>query len=320
MEDTDNILQGSQLPCIDRPIDNTALTAYLACPREYFLSMVLHRREKGRSAALTFGSAWHKALEIHYLTDGDVDAVQAGVTAAWEGHDSADDYRTLPRVLHDYNLYVREYGIPSRESAKTVGWPHQPLVELSTNAQAEGLLHPWAGKLDRFIRIGGLVYLEDHKTTSRFDKNYWKQFGLSYQMMGYTFLGKQLLPGESVAGVRINLSHVLTNKTQFHHQLFTFTPQRMAEWVDNTNMWLIRLNRDYERLNELREEFGSYEEIPETRVSEAFPMHWGDNGCSRKFGMCRYHAVCSIGPHLRRQMLEREFEIKVWNPLEVDDE
>jgi hypothetical protein len=320
VQDLEAVLQGSLCPAIDRPIDNTALQAYLACPREYFLGMVLHRRGRGKSPALVFGSTWHEALKTHYITNGDRAAVQTAIFESWEEHGSVDDYRTVNRVLLDYDLYVKKYGKPSLEPAKTVGWPDAPIVEIATNAMGFGLIHPWAGKIDRVIATQGLMYIEDHKTTSRLDKNYFSQFNLSYQMMGYTFLGKCVMPNEKVAGVRINLSHVLTNKTEFHQQLFVYSEEKILEWVANTNVWLRRLNADHERFNELAKEFGKVEEIPWQKLNEAFPAHWGDNGCSRKFGLCHYNGACGISPQLRFKLLEREFEVNPWNPLEAEDE
>lgn len=307
-------LRGSQLPVINRPLDNTALQAYLACPREYFLAMIQHMRSSGRSPALVFGSAWHKALETHYKSGGDRDLVQLATQLSWEGHDSADDYRTLKRVLLDYDKYSKKF--LQDDIASTVGWPDHPIIEVSTNAMGSSLLHPWAGKIDRIVEVGGLLYVEDHKTTSRLDKNYFTQFKLSYQMKGYTYLAQQLLPGEKIVGVRINLSHVLTAKTEFHRQLFTFSKGEIDEWTKVTNAWMSRLGRDIETYNEaIARGLDSWDAI-----NLAFPAHFGDNGCSRKFGMCQYHQACSVGTRIRDQMLERDFEIRPWNPLEADDD
>jgi hypothetical protein len=187
--------RGSQLPVINRPLDNTAMSTYMACPREYDFSMRQHRRGKGKKPSLVFGSGWHVAMEAHYSTGGDRTAVQKAILERWEGHDAVDDYRTVERVLLDYDAYRKKWGAdPTKEAAKTVGYPNEPLVEIATNAMGGGLLHPYAGKLDRIINLEGDIYIEDHKTTSRLDKHYFKQFSLSNQMFGYHFLGKQLLP------------------------------------------------------------------------------------------------------------------------------
>lgn len=293
-----------------RVIDNTALASYMTCPREYFYSMVLHRRPEGRSPALVFGTAWHKALEVHYKTNGDRHEVARQVIDSWEGHDSADDYRTLARVLLDYESYATRFGLPESENAKTVGWPDAPMVEMAVNLDDDDLLHPYAGKLDRLVEIGGLVYVEDHKTTSRLDKNYFKQYDNSNQMLGYHFLGKKLLPSRNVVGVRLNVAHVLTNKTEFIRELFNFSPDRLAEWKVNYNTWIRRLGAEYDLMQDK-------ELVPGT---DYFPGHYGDNGCSRKFGMCGYHEVCSMPLRLRMEFLEREYELNPWNPLENNDD
>lgn len=306
----------TSLPVIQRPLDNTALQAYMACPREYYFSMHLHRRARGSSPALAFGTAWHKALEIHYKSGGNEDLVELMVRSSWEAHDAVDDYRTLDRVLLDYRKYRRTYGTPDEESSRgqgrTVGYPDEPMVELSLNAHAEPLIHPWAGKIDRIIELGGLYYVEDHKTTSRLDRNYYRGFDLSQQMMGYTFLAQHLMPSKQVVGVRINVAHVLKTGTNFERQLFTYSPAQLDEWARNTNKWMYRLSEDIKEWQGYTSWRG--DEIP-------WPIaHYGDNGCSRKYGMCSYHSVCSVSPRLRQGMLESQFDLNPWNPLAVEED
>lgn len=296
---------------IDRVLDNTAVSTYQTCPREYYFSMVLHRRssEVGH-APLVYGRVWHKILEVHYRTGGDESAVFEAALVCWDqGHGAVGDHRTLERALLDYRKYAQKYG--AADIAETVGYPDNPLVELPINCQGEGLIHPYAGKIDRLVRIGKQIYVEDHKTTSRLDKYYFTGFDLSSQMLGYTYLAQQLMPGETVAGVRINVAHVLKDSTVFpERQLFTFSPDRIAEWVRNTNIWMSRINGEMEWM----EENGGVQDT-------AFPGHYGTNGCDRKFGLCQYHRVCSVSPRIRQRALEAEFpETTPWNPLAVEDE
>jgi hypothetical protein len=307
---------GTGLPFIKRPLDNTALQAYMACPREYWLSMVQHRRGTGLSPALSYGLAMHTALEHHYKSGGNEDIVEMMVRAKWKKHDSSDDYRTLDRVILDYQRYRKKYGAdPSKEPAKTVGWPTHPMVELSTNAVGGGLIHPWAVKIDRIIELNGLGYVEDHKSTSRLDKNYFKSFELSNQMMGYLHVAQQLVPSLKIVGVRINVIHCLSKETNFERMVLTFSPDQMQEWVENTNQWMERLNSE-SKYWYLQEEIAKLRDEP-----IPFPIaHFGDNGCSRKYGLCGYHRVCSVSSRIRHQMLENEFPVNPWNPLEADDE
>lgn len=305
------------LQMLNRPLDNTALSAYLACPREFLFSMVMHRRSGGKSAALTFGSGWHHALEAHYKSGGDREVVHYFVRKKWEDHGSPDDHRTLERVLLDYDKYLKKYdGRDGNDVGATVGFPENPLVEIATNAQGDALVHPWAVKIDRIVKIGGLYYAEDHKTTSRLDRNYFKQFELSYQMMGYTYVAQQLFPDIKIQGVRINLSHVLKDKSEFYRELFPYSPAQIKVWTATTNAWLRQLGDATYRYYSALESGGD----PYNAIVEAFPAHFGDNGCSRKFGLCQYHPVCSAGPAIQLRLLEREYDVVPWNPLEVDDD
>lgn len=285
------------LPVIQRPIDNTALTAYMTCPREYFFGMVQHRRPSGRSPALVFGSAWHTILENHYKGKTIIEAVKAGLEA-WEDHGAVDDYRTPQRLVLSFEQYLKRWGT-DQDIKDTLGWPENPLVECAVEIDADELAHPYAGKIDRVVLVNGLGYIEDHKTTSRLDRHYFSQFENSNQMKGYVFMAQKLVPSIKIVGARINLAHVTKTKTEFHRHLVTFTPEQMLEWVGNYNRWANRLAHDTE--------------------AGDFPGHFGDNGCSRKYGLCSYHRVCRVSPRLQQKVLEQEFEVNPWNPLQVED-
>lgn len=322
-----------ELPLVGRPIDNTALKAYMACPREYFLSMVEHRRPQSKSAALAFGSVWHTILEWHYK-GASYERVRKNAIKAWVGHDaeaSGSDYRTLDRALLDYDSYLKEFGTAEEEAnfgkGRTLGSEEQKFVELTTNAMGGGLIHPYAVKIDRIIELNGLYYIEDHKTTSRFDKNYWKQYDLNQQMMGYVFVANLILPSVKIIGARINLSHVLTKKSTFKRQLFTYTPAQLEEWKDNTNYWMKRVSESHliARLQDGGDIPEEYEDMPAymadwLKDKIAWPAHFGDDGCTRRYGLCSYHRVCSTSPRLRERVLENEFDINPWNPMEIENE
>lgn len=306
------VLQPSTgLPGINRPLDNTALSTYMTCPREYWFSMVLNRRPGGLSPALSYGRSWHHAMEHHYRTGGNAELVELLVRNKWEDHGAMDDYRTLERCILDYKRYRNRWGAdPASEAGRTVGWPVQPMVEVQSNTMSGGLLHPYAVKIDRIIELDGLGYVEDHKTTSRLDRNYWQQFTLSNQMMGYVFQAQQLAPSLKIVGVRINVCHVLKTGTNFERQVFTYTPDQLREWVHNTNMWMQRLSRDAQDWNDGAASLEAGE----------YPLgHYGENGCSRKYGMCSYHHVCSKSARMRPTVLA-EYPENPWNPLEVDGE
>jgi uncharacterized protein YktA (UPF0223 family) len=288
-----------QLPVIDRAIDNTALSGYMRCPRKYKLSMIENWRIKEVRQALSFGAFWHRLLETHYKTGGDKAQVLSTYTKYKDEVPDQGDYRTADRALIEYNRYVKRYGLGSDIFA-TVGYPDSPMVEISTAIESDTLIHEYAGKIDRVIKVGDLYYIEDHKTTSRFHKAYFKEFDLSNQIKGYVWIARQLLPEYPIAGARINLAHILTNKSDFHRHLVTFSDSQIEEWERNTNSWIRR--------------------IEESTRNDDFPAHFGDNGCSGKFGRCEYFDVCSTNETIRAQVLAQDFEQKVWDPLALGEE
>lgn len=318
----------SHSPLIQRPLDNTALATFMTCPRKYYYSMVLHRRSKGRpSPSLAYGTAWHAALETAYkfepkwqMFSKDVrnevellNAVDEAIDKAWEEHDRPDDYRTVDRVKLEYRNYLAHYGMPWDEDAKTVGFLQgNPLVEIAMELGWPGALHPYAGKLDRIIQLQGQFFIEDHKTTSMWSATFFRQFELKNQMMGYAWMA-QLITGKQIAGVRINAHVCRKRDSQNERQIISFNRDRLQDWARNYNQWVTRIEAEYDRLNaEVREGL-----IEHGLPAFSFPHNF--DACDTKYGMCQYAGVCSMQPRFRTALLEQDFAVNPWNPLEVDD-
>jgi CRISPR/Cas system-associated exonuclease Cas4 (RecB family) len=297
-----------------RPIDNTALTDYMSCPRKFLYAMILHRRKSTRrefetTPALNYGTAWHNAMRVHYswtpereaeLGISCRDAVELTVMKGWKETGDPEDYRTIDRVMLEYDKYVKHWG---DERSETEGWPHRPLVEIATELTWPGAAYPYTGKLDRIIRLNGQQFVEDHKTSSRMESNYFKQWQLSNQMAGYAFMA-YLLTGEHIAGVRINLHVCRKTDSQFERQVVTFGKDRLEHWQKNFNYWIGRIETDLD--------------LWEDGNEEAFPHNF--SACSGKYGMCGYASVCSEIPRARMRALEQDFDIDPWKPLEADDD
>lgn len=296
---------------IGRAIDNTALATYMTCPKKFEYAMLMHRRGEGLpSPALAYGTAWHKALEVHYKLGGgpadrerNRDAVRTRVTLLGVESDRVDDYRTLDRLLLEYDKYVARWGMPLQEDAQTVGWPEQPLVEIATEVTWPGARHPYAGKIDRIVKAQGLFFVEDHKTTSRWSSNYFRQFELKNQMIGYAFIG-QLLTGIPISGVRINAHVCRKSDSQFERQTISFSQDRLEEWARNYNAWITRIENDVL--------------VQPTLGDMAFIRNF--DACDGKYAMCSYAGVCSSSPQIRHKVLEQDFAEIPWNPLEAEDD
>lgn len=306
---------------LPRPLDNTALEAYMSCPRKFYYSMVKHRRGRGgQSPALAYGTTWHAMMEAHYITGGDVKAVTDAAVASWQPHDNPEDHRTLQRAVSEYGQFLSKYGdhdTETRLSGTTVGYPTEPLVECPTEVWWPGALHPYTGKIDRIFEHHGLYYVEDHKTTSAMGATYFRQFDPSNQMMGYAWLA-QKLSGLPIAGVRINAHAVLKGSSKFERQTIMFSEERLEEWSRNLNSWIARMAESYRVYNSdpVGELHGAEPYHADATVLTAFPHNF--QACAGKYGQCTYTDVCTYPARMRERILEAEFTEHPWNPLNPD--
>lgn len=315
------LVQIRRSPHIPRPIDNTALADYMACPRKFFYGMVLNRRRQGVTPpALAFGTSWHSALEAHYKTGGDRAAVEMAILTSWEQHDRPDDHRTMQRVLSCYEQYCNHWGDHATDTARngrTVGFPENPMVEIPVELAWPGGAHPYTGKIDRIIEINGLYYVEDHKSTSQLGAQYFQQYDPSNQMMGYAWLA-QKLTGLRIAGVRINALGVLKTQTKLAREIISYSKERLEEWAENYNAWVARLESSYKIVQDYNADHSQMEPDPDEArsvVNSAFPHNF--QACAGKYGMCQYASVCAFQPARRDYVLSTEYSLKEWDPMQV---
>jgi hypothetical protein len=306
---------------IGRSIDNTVLSAYMRCPSEAFKAYWLHRRNEGHipTPSLGFGSGWHHVMEANYKapesSESDLyDFVHMFAAERWEDHGIKDDFRTFDRLMLEYKKYLKQYGLPWREESKTLGWPTNPLVEIATEVAIPGARHPYTVKLDHPIRIGSQYAIEDHKTSSRQEAGYFKQYELDNQMMGYVCVG-QRVTGHEMIGARIAALFIRKNDSEHERRTIPFGQLRLQEWERNYDRWLDRIERDLQMYQYLLDKGDDQQ----TAMDTAFPLNkWACHG--RKYGHCSYVGTCALPPHLRQRALEEDFAVEVWNPLEADGE
>jgi hypothetical protein len=306
---------------IGRPIDNTVLSTYMRCPSEAIKAYWMHRRnEKGTKPSLGYGTAWHAGMEAIYKAPemSEADLIEVGrlaIAEKWEDHGIADDMRTFERCCLELKKHLKTYGLPWLQDVKTVGWPENPMVEMSAEVAIPGARHPYTVKVDRLTIAAGQYGFDDHKTASRDEGDYFSSYELDNQMMGYA-VGGQLLSGHIIGSARIR-RHVIRTKDSVHDQRnISFSQPRLIAWCANYERWLIRLERDLIDWKGLIAQGMD----PYTAADVAFPLNKAQCATGRKYGHCPYMAVCSLPPSLRGRSLEDDYEINVWNPLEAGTE
>jgi hypothetical protein len=295
------------------------MSMYTTCPRKYLYGMVLHRRNDAKpTPALAYGSGWHKILESNYRApvmsrEELYDYVEDVALNAWQESTNPDDYRTFQRSMVEYDKFINKYGLPWDESDKTYGWPDHPMLEQSIEVQVPGARHPYTGKIDRIVESQGQYIIEDHKTASMMKSDYFRQWEMDNQMIGYAVIAG-IMTGLPIAGVRINLHVIRKSDSVFERQTIRFAQQRLDHWKQNYDYWLARIETDMIAL--------SFENEPEAEDRSvnlsAFPHNFA--ACATKYGMCQYASVCSMPPRLRQASLEADFEVHPWNPLETAED
>lgn len=309
----ETLASSRQLPVyselIGRPIDNTAQTDYMRCPNLYLKGMVENRRPAGMpTPALNYGSGWHVIMALNYKAPVMerrelIDMVETKSAEKWGLSSNPDDYRTFQRAQVEYEKYLNKWGLPWEEEGETVGWPTNPMVEIAVEMPIPGARHPYVGKLDRFLKRSGQSLIEDHKTASREEKDYFEQWSMSNQMQGYAVLGS-LVTGDTINSIRINLHIIRKSDSVFERRTLHFAQHRLDRWKRNYDHWLERIERDME--------------LWKAGDPRAFPQNF--SACAGKYSMCVYKGVCSDRPDLEEMGLAQDFEVNPWNPLEADDD
>ena len=152
--------------------------------------MVRHLDTKTVSPALEFGAAIHDALDIYY-TNGLTNAI----TKFRESYKDreGDDVRTVANGEKVLEWYSKVY---AHEPFKLIGKPEV------------GFVFPYGeitlgGRMDLPVEWDGQLWVVEHKTTSRLDVNYFKQFALDKQITFYTIAAEAYF-GRECRGCIVN--------------------------------------------------------------------------------------------------------------------
>jgi hypothetical protein len=265
------------------------LSSYKDCPRKYYLRHILNWRSAGTSLPLTFGLAWHAAMDVVWqhakqLSERELpEYALAKFLETWEeqglnaqlGLEEIE--KMLPRTpsvaLEMLRAYVNTRGRMLQEAEVLA-------VEQPFAVPLPSMLDVWyVGKLDKIVRYNGQLLVLEHKTTTAYKKDggfqtaYVEGWFSDSQVKGYQFGGALFFPGLKQVWVDAALVHKQV------HNAFRFVPVEhgaplLQEWIDDTRDWIGRVQRDYAR---------GY-----------FPKN--ENSCMGKFGACPYLDICRTTP------------------------
>lgn len=312
-------------------LDNTACEKFTTCPRAASYYLVHKREAHAKNAALIFGGAIHKGLERLAL-GGTVEEACAEVSTYFlENPAPPDDYRTVGNaveIIRQYDIHTtlapdyQQTILRDKNDKPIVEQPFElPLgvIELDAQIQLPQWDSPrhviavhvaWSGRMDELVFTNEQNRVLDHKTSSIDGDQFIQDFQLSNQVLGYVWAAQQLYPEHNVSSFCLNVIRFkkpvanvgLTQKgprggepaLRFFRAYFQYTPDRVAEWANNTlaivEDFIYSLSRNY------------------------FPLH--TKWCFGKYGRCSYHDICTIDDQsMRVRLLNTEaFKDVTWNP------
>lgn len=312
-------------------IDNSSLEKFTTCPRAAENYLVRSRESSRDSSATSFGKLFHSCEELrllHGLSPVVVKRQYELVLEHFEQHPVApDDHRTAARMISILDLYNKRYendGYPEKvlekDGQKMVERAYKvELCSLELNCilpyDAFALLqHPqsmerngdlrvrslhifWTGRIDAILHDSNALWVLDHKTSSIGGEQYYEDFKLSSQTVGYTWAAQKLL-GEAVAGLILNAVIIRKpTKTgiahEFNRQTYFYSQDRITEWEDNVKAMV--------------------SDFVANLVRGFFPQH--TKWCMSKYGKCPYHENCSLPREARAADLSSDLYRNVtWNP------
>lgn len=313
--------------------DSTSIGLFKTCPRLYQYTLLEGWAGKSESIHLTFGIAYHHALETYARLRAEGTAHEAAIhsvltevlrsTADWvvDLSSKAGKYKnrdTLISLILDYldhfiddpcETYIKSDGAPAVELSFRFELDWGPMDQSVAHSDLSGPLKEFVSKsiqpqpyllcghLDRVVRFNDQLFVLDHKTTTTAPTEYYfKQFDPHNQMTLYTIAGQVVLD-TPIRGVIISAAQILLTQPNRFIRGFTYRTQ------DQLDEWLL----------DLRLHLNNAEACAEANY---WPMN--DTSCD-KFGGCKFRGVCSKSPEVREMFLKADFikleESQRWNPL-----
>lgn len=294
-----------QIPNLQIAYDNSSLSVAKDCLRKYQYQVIEGRRPKGKAAPLLFGSAFHKCLEkFDFLKavgvfEHDI-IVRECVRLAFmlsEESFGEDNLRTrlgLIRAVVQYADHYRKdefrtHVLSTGRVAVELSFRFElPISALSTNEP-----YIYCGHIDKLAWQNDNLYVFEHKhTTSYLSENYWNRYIFSGQINGYKYAGKVIFK-ENVVGALINTVQIGQNFVNFGRRIAPANPAHLDEWMEGTVYYIKQLEKAVK--------------------DNYFPMN--TESCNKYKG-CPFIKVCFKSPYLRQKILEEDFVVDRWNPLE----
>lgn len=296
-------------------IDPSKLTDFQDCPRLFFYSHLLGWRVDAPAQDLTFGTAWHEAME-YLLLNGYEDtkgAYDAFVKCYRKDFDPSTDEIYPAKNPTTAALALGNYaGRYRRDLVEN----EVLFTEISGTVPIDDQGRNLYFRMDSILRNKekGYYFSWDHKTKGGPFSRIWEDnFFLSLQTGTYTHCMYCIYPPELVRGIEYNgtsFRHLKRSGPQidFRRVPAWKTPAQMNTWLWNTLDLVHTLESELERFA------GCSIDDP---ILMAFPLN--PNRCTKYYG-CRFHDFCMSWANPLQRCIEPPlgYHTEFWDPREMD--
>jgi len=312
-------------------IDNTMISTYRRCPREFYLRHVKHWRPEGTALPLVFGLAWHDALDIVWglassgLSDIELrEAAWERFCETWEAEGlPPSDQLTMeqqellsPRTPGNAREMLAAYIEERRNQLRRfrILDIEKPFAVPIFNTEGPGSVL-YVGRRDKlFSPPSGGVYVGEHKTTTMYSKrggfrqSYLDSFSPNSQVDGYLFATNMELAaeGKRVSGVWVDVALVHKSERVFKWLPIDRSLAMLDSWLVETRIWVERI------LVEIASNKVNGDAVPLT----GFPKN--TDSCFRYNKECPYKDLCRMRPDVNK--LDEPppgFVYDPWSPFDV---
>lgn len=319
-------------------IDWSTLESFLSCDRASEFKLVYGRCSKSRSAltygAAIHAGLEVAARGTRKLSDADLlkTAIAATEIPFIESPTEFGEWRNFESATETVKEYLSHY---KGEAMQVIEHEGQPLIEVGFSMPlgiipintelkyGKGLLvkdvvHPdgsinveddvplfienlhvnWTGIIDKVVTVHNKIWVLDHKTTSMFGPDYFDDFELSTQPIGYQWAMEKVL-GRPIDGyiidVLVGRKPTKTGKgREFHRHFYDRSDWKLSEWPKNT----LELVSD----------------LVHNLVRGYFPQK--TSHCRGKYGKCQYFDTCNLKPEQRLMYLYSDsYQDFTWSPI-----
>lgn len=299
-------------------LDNTKRSCAQTCLRKAYWQNVRGLQSEFGSTALRFGSTWHAILEGYYTHIRDNGWTQDGAALhqalqwgekEWvkETGDLVfyDDYRTFENCGKMFLDYVGHFqgdlGMLEVISPEQVFRCAMELTEADKKnfphlAELEAVF--MTGQIDMQLKLNGMKWLMEHKSTGQYLAQQTQRLNRSAQIKGYSWASEQVL-GFKPEGVLVSFAHCSSRKkTSGEYGVLKLDFARVPQVFSN------------EDIEEWRVSFlSAAEQIALEYKRDLWPCN---NDSCYQFGACSYIRLCEQNRPLDETITDG-YVVKFWD-------